>query len=222
MLTALLLSGGVDSSCLAYLKRPNIAYTVNYGQMSATAEIDAARRVCRDLQIEHIVLNADVRDLGCGPLAGRAASGLTANAEWWPFRNQFLVTVAAMHAVQHSVHELWVGSVKTDSRHADGRSEFVELLSSVLQAQEGAIRLRAPAISLSSKTLVTRAGISNRALLATHSCHQGNVHCCQCPGCTKRLKLFRALSITDMATRRSGPRGHVVTRNRGHAHDGLS
>ena len=40
--TWIALSGGMDSICLAWWKRPESAITIDYGQLAASAEIAAA------------------------------------------------------------------------------------------------------------------------------------------------------------------------------------
>lgn len=47
MKTGLLLSGGMDSLTLAWWKRPDIAFTLNYGQLAAQAEIELRARSAR-------------------------------------------------------------------------------------------------------------------------------------------------------------------------------
>lgn len=47
----ILLSGGMDSMALAYLERPDIAFTINYGQRCAEAEIKASAYIAGVLNI---------------------------------------------------------------------------------------------------------------------------------------------------------------------------
>lgn len=197
MKTGLLLSGGVDSTALAWWQHPDIAYTINYGHAAAEAEIRVAGGLCRRLGCKHHVIEVDLAPLGSGPLAGLQPSSLSKHSEWWPFRNQVLCTLAGMHAVQHGIGRLLVGTVITDRRHRDGRPEFLRTLDQLMRQQEGRLRIAAPAIKLDSRTLLHRARLPKEVLLHTHSCHRGNTHCGLCPGCTKRLDLFRALGLTD-------------------------
>jgi 7-cyano-7-deazaguanine synthase len=92
MKTALLLSGGMDSIAIAFWKRPSIAFTIDYGQLPAIAEVRAASAACAELKIEHHVIRTDLRALGSGDLAGAAPSPIAPVSEWWPFRNQMLLT----------------------------------------------------------------------------------------------------------------------------------
>ena len=198
MKRGLLLSGGIDSAAVAWWKRPDIAYTIDYGHSAAAAEIRVARKICEIMKCQHKVFKVDAVHLGAGPLAKKAASDLSPHREWWPFRNQFLLTVAGMHAVQHGLHELLIGSVRGDSRHADGKRIFVERIDQLMARQEGGLRVVAPALSYSTVQLISKSKIPAAILLATHSCHSGNAHCCACPGCNKRLAVFAAIGLTDL------------------------
>lgn len=66
---ALLLSGGLDSTALAYSEEPDYAITVDYGQNAARGEIDASKQICKELAIDHYVINADCSDLGTGTMS---------------------------------------------------------------------------------------------------------------------------------------------------------
>src|SRR4051794_34915412 len=99
MSVAILLSGGMDSVALAYWKRPAIAYTVDYGQLPAAGETRAAAAVCGSLSIRHRVLRLPARELGSGDMAGGTPSDLAPVPEWWPFRNQLLLTVAGAASI---------------------------------------------------------------------------------------------------------------------------
>lgn len=197
MKRGLLLSGGVDSTALAWWRRPSIAYTIDYGHSAAEAEVAFASQLCRQLGCVHNVIRLDLAALGCGPLAGRKPSKLSRNPEWWPFRNQLLLTIAGMHAVQHGVRQLMIGTVSSDSRHADGKPAFIRGISEVTAAQEGHLIIAAPALAMDSVQLIRKSKLPTRLLLATHSCHRGNTHCGQCPGCAKRLVIFERLGLTD-------------------------
>src|SRR6185295_7954095 len=109
---AILLSGGMDSVALVVWKRPSISITIDYGQLSAAGEIRAARKVSEILGIKHHVVTADCRALGSGDLAGNAALPEAPVSEWWPFRNQLLVTLGAMKAIALKATTLICGSVK--------------------------------------------------------------------------------------------------------------
>ena len=189
----LLLSGGMDSTSLAYWKRPDIGITVDYGQRPADAEIQASSAVCRALGLRHEVVRADCSAFGSGDMAGSVPSDVAPVPEWWPFRNQLILTLAGMAAIKFGVTELMIGALATDGAHADGRPEFIDAMSVLMSAQEGGIRVTAPAISMTAVELVVASGIPTDVLAWAHSCHVGNFACGQCRGCSKHYTTWKAL-----------------------------
>lgn len=186
---AILLSGGMDSIALAYWKRPEIAITIDYGQKAASTEIAAAKEVARCLQIQHEVVSVDCSQLGSGDMAGDAPLGIAPVPEWWPFRNQLLLTLAGMRAVALGVHELMVGSVASDGCHADGRPDFYEISDRLFSMQEGQLRITVPAIALSTVDLIRRSNVPREILAWAHSCHTGPLACGHCRGCHKHFQV---------------------------------
>lgn len=179
------MSGGMDSVAVAWWKKPDIAYTINYGQKSAYGEIRAASAVCTALSIPHRILTVDCRSLGSGDMAGSTPSPLAPVSEWWPFRNQLLLTIAGMAAIQDGIGVLLFGTVKTDSIHRDGCPQFFEIASQLIENQEGNIQVKAPAISMTSADLIKTASIPASILSWAHSCHTSEFACGYCRGCLK-------------------------------------
>ncbi|MEQ8748737.1 MAG: 7-cyano-7-deazaguanine synthase, partial [Amphiplicatus sp.] len=167
---ALLLSGGIDSSALAYWMRPDICVTVNYGQRAALGEIAAARAICSELNLEWRLIEADLSTLGSGDMGDRPPSAQANAPEFWPYRNQMLVTLAAMLLQPEGLDEILIGSVASDL-HADGSPAFVAAMNALLIAQEGAVRFQAPALTLSSENLLRRSKFPRELIGLTFSCH---------------------------------------------------
>jgi 7-cyano-7-deazaguanine synthase len=189
----LLLSGGYDSTALAWLERPGLALTVDYGQLPARGEIRASRAICTALEIQHEVLTLRSRELGSGDLAGRPALTSAPSSEWWPFRNQLLLTVASMRALQRNARSIIIGTVNTDSFHADGRSEFIHHFNRLLAVQEGGLTAEAPCIERSTVELIRFSQIPREILAWCHSCHVAEWACGSCRGCLKALAVRIAL-----------------------------
>jgi len=87
MKRALLLSGGMDSTSIAYWRKPDLAITIDYGHKAATGEIRAATAVCAALAIEHKIIHCDLSALGSGDLAGTAADPHAPASEWCVIRH---------------------------------------------------------------------------------------------------------------------------------------
>lgn len=192
-ITGLLLSGGMDSVALAYWKRPEHAFTIDYGQLAAVGEFQAARVVCEELGIQHHELTVDCRSLGSGDMAGTSAYGDAPASDWWPYRNQLLITLAAMRAIALGVNVLAIGTVKTDSTHLDGHPEFVVRLDALMAFQEGQMRIEAPAIRLTTAELVQAAQIPASLLAWSHSCHVSDIACGRCRGCNKHREVMQEI-----------------------------
>lgn len=195
MKTALLLSGGMDSSALAWWLRPDIAITIDYGQLAAQAEANAAAAICELLQIPHILVRVDCSALGSGDMAGETPDPHAPSTDWWPYRNQMLITFAGMKAIAMGASRLVIGTVASDGTHADGRPRFFELINELMVFQEGQLTVEAPAIAMTTAELVRQSGIPSSALAWAHSCHKANVSCGQCRGCNKYFEVYDELGF---------------------------
>ena len=191
----ILLSGGMDSIALAYWLRPEHAFTIDYGHKSAEAEIHAASQVSQALNMQHHVISVDCSSLGSGNLSGNPPLDFAPVSEWWPYRNQLLVTLACMKGVSFGLSHLVVGSVKTDDSHLDGTEEFYENLSRLISQQEGEIEIEYPAINMDTLELIEKSGVPSSILLWAHSCHTSNQPCLSCNGCMKYLYVSQKLGL---------------------------
>lgn len=193
--SVLLLSGGVDSAALAALLRPAHCLSIDYGQRPAMSEKSAAQAVAAALGLPFATLAVDCRAVGAGLLADEGSvSRVEAPTEWWPFRNQLLITLAAAWALRHTQADTVVlAAVAGDGdRHRDGSAEFFTALDNALTLQEGQMHVVAPASSLSSNDLISLAGVGLDILGWTHSCHRSDTPCGHCPGCAKRSAVLTA------------------------------
>lgn len=194
--TGLLLSGGMDSMALAYWLKPSYAITIDYGQKCAEAEIEASAFICKELGIQHILIKKDFSDLGSGTLSDKPSLDIAPSEEWWPYRNQLLVTIGCMKGIALGIDKLMVGSVKTDGgRHVDGKLEFYLKLNELVSMQEGNIYVEAPAIEMDTIELIKKSEIPYNMLLHSHSCHTSNRPCMKCTGCYKNYMIRKQLGI---------------------------
>lgn len=193
----LLLSGGLDSTALAYMCKPDIAFNINYGQRAAEAEKQAAKAVCDVVGIELVTINVDCSELGSGDLTGKSAIDLAPKSDWWPFRNQLLITLCAMKAVEFRCLKLLIGTVKSDQYHADGTPDFIININQLMSIQEGGVKVEAPAINMTAVELIKSSCIPFELLAWSHSCHKANVPCTNCRGCNKHYSTLNELGYYD-------------------------
>lgn len=191
----LLLSGGIDSIAVAAWLMPSMCLTIDYGQKAAATEIVASEQASKALRLNHDVLTAQIANIGAGDMSSNGASEHSQYSEYWPFRNQYLVTLAAMYSIKHGYSRVLIGTVATDCRHRDGTHQFITDMDKLLCHQEGAIQFSAPAISMTSIELVHQSGIDPSILAWAHSCHVGRFACGNCSGCTKHSEIMQALGL---------------------------
>jgi 7-cyano-7-deazaguanine synthase len=192
---AILLSGGLDSIALAYWRRPEVAVTIDYGQRPAKAELTAASAVCEALGIRQEVIRVDCSSLGAGLLVSDLPLPDAPSPEWWPFRNQLLITLALMRLTGTQTDEIMLGTVSADEIHADGTPTFYEAMNAVVSAQEFRPQVTAPAIGLTTQELIRRSGVPPELILWSHSCQVSHLACGSCRGCIKRLDVLSELGL---------------------------
>jgi 7-cyano-7-deazaguanine synthase len=203
MSSLLLISGGLDSAAVAAIHKPTAGLFVDYGQRPAAGERRAARDVCAHLGLELHEVAVDLTPLGAGLLNPSNSPPLhvSPSPEWYPYRNQFLITIAAAQALALGHDEIWIGLVAEDeTRHADGTTQFVRALDALLRLQEGRLSLSAPGHSTSTTALLKQAFLPEWLLDRTLSCHVSTVSCGECPGCIKRSRCRDRLVPGEGAT----------------------
>lgn len=192
---AVLLSGGIDSICLTYGIKPEIAYTIDYGQNASEREIYVSKFICKELDIEHKIIEVNCRQLGSGSLSNRSELDIAPSVEWWPYRNQLLITIALMQGIKDEIKELHLASVKSDNFHRDGTNEFYKLINELVSYQEGEISIKCETVNYYSHELANKYSVPIELLSIAHSCHISNIACGRCSGCIKQQRVRYELKI---------------------------
>ena len=150
--------------------------------------------VAQALGIPHEVITVDCSSLGSGDMAHAAPNVHATTSDWWPYRNQLLLTLASMRAIARDVKLLFIGTLKSDGEsHLDGTERFVSLMNGLMEYQEGGLCISAPAINMNAVDLIRASGIPPSLLAWSHSCHKANIACGNCRGCNKYLETYAAL-----------------------------
>jgi 7-cyano-7-deazaguanine synthase len=184
----LLFSGGIDSTVLAWWLRPEWLLFIDYGQVSAPGERRAAERIASTLGLSLDSRTVDLRHFGHGTMVGRSALNREA-PEFWPYRNQMLLTLAAMGYADQQPISILLGSVAGDEIHPDGTDSFRTAMDSVLRVQSDT-RLETPAAGSTTENLIQRTGVPLDLLGWTFSCHTGEWACGTCRGCIKHEQVI--------------------------------
>lgn len=189
---ALLFSGGIDSTAIAWRLKPEKLLFVDYGQVAARGELRAARSIAEAIDRELDIRSVSLRQFGRGSMAGDLSSSNPV-PEFWPYRNQTLITVAAMAYADLPISSILIGTVRGDGdRHADGTAEFVATMNRLLRMQSGPM-LEAPAIEVTSERLIADTRVPLSVLGWTFSCHTGEWACGTCAGCLKHDQIMQRL-----------------------------
>lgn len=195
---ALLFTGGLDSTALAWMLRPERLVFFDYGQRPARGEERAARAAAAAMEIELDVRAVDMSAFGHGTMSARAASSAFPSKapEFWPYRNQMLITLAAMTYAADPLSEILVGTVVGDDAHPDGSRDFISAADELIRLQSG-VRVLAPAIDMTTLQLVRKAAVPKSVLGWTFSCHTGEWACGSCRGCNKHRQVIECLEARN-------------------------
>ena len=216
----LLLSGGLDSYTAGAIARQQgfrlCALTVRYGQVHG-AEVDAARRVARALDVvNHVVVSVDLATFGGSALTGdgavpkdRALSDATIPATYVPARNTVLLALALACTEVRGARDLVIGVNALDySGYPDCRPEFLDafervaVLGTKAGAEGGAFQIFAPLVNLSKADIVRRGTALGVDYGLTHSCYDplpDGRPCGHCDSCRLRARGFADAGLVDPA-----------------------
>ncbi len=210
-----LLSGGLDSMVCAALAREAgfrvIALTIDYGQRHRV-ELDAARRIARDLAERHVVLPLDLRAFGGSALTADVAVPKEGVGEgipvtYVPARNTIFLSLALGLAEASGARDLFVGVNALDySGYPDCRPEFVagfERLANLATKAgvEGeGFTIHAPLQQMTKADIAREAARLGLDAGASHSCYDpapDGGACGACDACRLRAKGFEEAGLPD-------------------------
>jgi len=219
-----LLSGGMDSTTLAYVAK-NEGYDIcalhmSYGQRTEEKERKCAKTVATKLEAARF-LEVDLKYLtmiGGSSLtdqqiviADHDDEGETEKNQneersvpntYVPFRNANLISIATSYAEVEEAEAIFIGVQASDyAGYPDCRPEFVSAFQQVIDlgtADETKITLKTPFVNL-NKTKILRLGMDLGVPYEdTWSCYRSNGPACgTCDSCWYRLEAFSEIGIQD-------------------------
>ncbi|MBP1928600.1 7-cyano-7-deazaguanine synthase [Methanolinea mesophila] len=217
-----LLSGGMDSTTLAYVAK-DMGYGIyalhfNYGQRTERKEGECARKIAGLLPVE------ELREIDLRYLSMFGGSSLTDHRmavddfdedregipnTYVPFRNANLLSIATSFAESRGAEAIFIGVQSQDySGYPDCRPQFIETFQKLIDVgtrDETRIRLMTPFINL-TKTDILRIGAGLEVPYRfTWSCYQDEEQACgTCGACHFRKKAFAEIGIADPIPYREG------------------
>lgn len=206
----IIVSGGMDSITMLYEYKERIALGVsfNYGSNHNSHEITFAKWHCKQLNIEHVVI-----DLAFMPLYFKSSllSGAEAIPDGHytdknmkstvvPFRNGIMLAIAAGIAESRDLQYVMMANHSGDHAiYPDCRSEFVETMSKAMQlGTYPGIQIMAPYTNITKTDIAKRGKELNIDYSKTWSCYKGgDIHCGTCGTCVERKEALRNAGIED-------------------------
>lgn len=201
----LLVSGGLDSTVLAYAyaaaRAEVLPVFIDYGQHAAATELQTARQVLPPALAEQIhVLNLRDPFVGSPSLLIKETdpwSRLLSAAELHlPYRNLFLLTAACAFAATRGLKKVAAAFINSNNANEiDASLSFLTSLNGLMGAN-GGVQVEFP-LRYKSKTEVAKMGLELKAPIAlTFSCQINSVrHCGACPNCVDRLNALRDAEV---------------------------
>ena len=215
MKAACLVSGGMDSSTLAYYAKNEgydiLALHANYGQRTEAKERACAKKIAGLLGAR------DFTEIDLGYFAQFRASSLTDREmevdrfdparigvpnTYVPFRNANLLSIATSYAEAKDADAIFIGVQALDySGYPDCRPDFIDAFRRVIELgtkETTHIELKTPFIQM-TKTEILKIGMDLHVPYEhTWSCYQnGDVACGTCGSCHFRREAFAAIGKRD-------------------------
>lgn len=206
----IVLSGGMDSVSLLYVRRETIALAVtfDYGSNHAEREIAMARENCRRLDIEHLVIPLDfmakyfksalLEGADAIPDADYATENMTATVV--PFRNGIMLSIAAGIAESRGLKRVLIANHSGDHAiYPDCRPEFISAMSEATRrGTYPGIVVDAPFTNLTKAEIARQGSAAGADFSLTYSCYKGGEHHCgKCATCRERRQAFLDAGLPD-------------------------
>ena len=210
-----LLSGGMDSSTLAYVAKSRgyeiLALHLNYGQRTERKELISAKKIASLLNAEAFV------EISLDYFARFGASSLTDEKiaveayaperlhlpnTYVPFRNANLLSIATSYAEARGADAIFIGVQSLDySGYPDCRPQFIEAFQRVIDLgtkDTTKITLFTPFITM-TKTDILNEGLKLGVPYEyTWSCYRNEEKACgTCGSCHFRKEAFAAIGKRD-------------------------
>jgi 7-cyano-7-deazaguanine synthase len=213
-LTAVILSGGMDSTALMAHYHANgdrlLAVSIDYGQRHRR-EIMSAADVAAHYNAQHIVVDlSPVGRLLTGsaltdasievPIGHYAAPSMKATVV--PNRNMIFTSVVVGVAISRGASTVALGVHAGDHAiYPDCRPEFIDAVARAVEVGNEGFdppAVEAPFVHITKTDIVRHATELGAPLDLTWSCYKGGaVHCGTCGTCVERQEAFRDAGVAD-------------------------
>ncbi|WP_406658302.1 7-cyano-7-deazaguanine synthase QueC [Methanolobus sp. ZRKC2] len=218
-----LLSSGLDSVTSISVAREHteikLALVFDYGQRSASREIECAKKISEHLGFELRVVNLEwlagitatslvntsneVPAMSLEKISKGADPSITiesAKNVWVPNRNGVMINIAASFAESMGLENVIVGFNKEEAvTFPDNSREFIDAIDDSLSYSTlNKVKVMSPLIGMNKKEIVSKAIETNAPLEFSWSCYHGeDVPCGICESCVRRKRAFAEMGVSD-------------------------
>jgi len=209
-----IMSGGMDSTLVAYMMKAQhydiVALHFNYGQRTASEELECFRAICDDLNVnKKYEIDLDFfKTIGASALTDHTIDVPTHGIEagipitYVPFRNGIFLSIATAIAEKEGCEIIAIGVVEEDSSgYPDCRDTFIqsfEKAANLGTKETTNITIEMPLVHLQKSQIVREAVKLKVPLHLTWSCYQSQERACGvCDSCRLRLRGFEHAGVTD-------------------------
>ena len=206
----IVVSGGMDSITMLYEYAQSIelAVSFNYGSNHNARELECAAYHCKNLGIDHLVIDLGFigRYFHSSLLEGASAVPEgdydfdNMKSTVVPFRNGIMLAAAAGLAESHGLTRIMIANHSGDHAiYPDCRASFIRAMG--IAINEGTydnIMLYAPYTLLTKTQIAERGKMLGVDYSRTYSCYKGGEkHCGRCGTCKERQRAIAEAGIED-------------------------
>lgn len=212
------LSGGLDSTVATSVYASDYdltAITFNYGQQSFKQELKHSKDICKELSINHIVIDLPwLKEISNSSLNTEdkipqpSEDDLdnydkaieTAKSVWVPARNTVFCSIALAYAEVIKAKIIIVGwDYEEAVTFPDNSKEYLEAFNKTIEyGSFDDISIKAPLIDMKKTEIVRKGQEINAPMNLSYSCYTGNdSHCGVCESCKRRKRAFLQANIED-------------------------
>jgi 7-cyano-7-deazaguanine synthase len=209
-----IMSGGMDSTLVAYMMKAQhyeiVALHFNYGQRTASKELECFRAICNDLGVSSTYeIDLDFfKTIGASALTDHSIDVPVGGVEegvpvtYVPFRNGIFLSIATAIAEKEGCESIAIGVVQEDSSgYPDCRDPFIQSFTQSANLgtrDETKLTIQMPLVHLQKSQIVQEALRLNVPLQLTWSCYQNETQACGvCDSCRLRLRGFQNAGVKD-------------------------
>ena len=206
----ILYSGGMDSSVALYQysQQIRLAVSFDYGSKHNKTEIKYAAKNCKQLGIEHRIVEIDLNKMGFvsdllqsgGDIPDGHYEDENMKKTVVPFRNGIMLSIAAGIAESMDCNKLLISNHAGDHAiYPDCRPDFIQSMSDAIRfGTYNKVEILAPFTNLTKREIALKGKEIEVPFENTYSCYNGQEkHCGTCGTCTERKEALEGFDKTE-------------------------